>query len=264
MSQSLLEEAPGETHVAPLPLLANSRGLIGIVCLLALAHLPLLVLHGRTLWAREHYQFFPLLLPAALALAYRNLRGSGPLTPGRPSTSFALFGLALLLLTLGILTVSPWLGAVAAQATLLAAAFSLGGRRLAGRLLPAWLLLWLAIPLPGRLDRQFIATLQQWTSIGASQVLEVAGCLHVRRGNVIDFGGRTILVEEACSGIHSLFAVLACTLFWSARMRRPFLHALLLLLAALPIVLAGNVARIVAVATLDGVGRINLSSGWGH
>ena len=48
----------------------------------------------------------------------------------------------------------------AALVTLLATAFSLGGRRLVGRLLPAWLLLWLAIPLPGRLDRQFIATLR--------------------------------------------------------------------------------------------------------
>ena len=264
MSRSLLADAPQETQVAPPLRLAVSGGLIAIAFVVSLAHLPLLMLHGRYLWAREHYQFFPFLLPAAFALAYRNVRGLGPLMPGRRGVCLALFGLALAFLTLGILIRSAWSGAVAAQVTLLAAAFSLGGCRLVGRLLPAWLLLFLAIPLPGPLDGRFIAVLQRLTSIGASRVLEVAGVLHARDGNVVDLGGYSILVEEACSGVHSLYSVMACTMFWSAWKRRPMGHALLLLLAALPWVLAGNVARIVAVATLDGVGGVNLSSGWGH
>lgn len=95
-------------------------------------------------------------------------------------------------------------------------------------------------------------------------MLEVAGVLHAREGNVLDLGDRLVLVEEACSGVRSFFAVLACTLFWSAWTRRPAGHALLLLPAAAAWVLAGNVARIVAVATLEGVGGVTLSSGWGH
>ena len=213
-------------------------------------------------WSR--YQFFPVLLPAAFVLAYRNVQGLGPLTPGRRSVCLALFGLSLAVLTLGILILSTWLGAVAAQMTLVATAFSLGGRRLVGCLLPAWFLLFLAIPLPLSLDEQFIAEMQRLTSIGASHVLEVTGVLHALDGNLIDLGGRCILVEEACSGINSLNSVLACTLFWSAWMRRPVIHALFLLLAAFPWTLAGNVVRIVAVATLDGVGGVNLSTGWGH
>lgn len=264
MSQSLLANPPQQTPALRAPRLAASGRLIATALVLALAHLPLLVLHGQNLWAREHYQFFPVLLPAAIVLAYRSVQGLGPLTPGRRSVSLALFGLALAFLALGVLMLSPWSGAVATQWTLLAAAFSLGGRRLVGSLLPAWLLLWLAIPLPGPLDGRLIAALQQLTSIGASDVLEVAGVLHGREGNVLDLGGRRILVEEACSGVHSLFSVLACTLFWAAWKRRPAVHALLLLLAALPWVLAGNVARIVAVARFDGVGGVNLGSGWGH
>lgn len=264
MSQSLLAVAPQETQVAPSARLADSGPLIASALLLALAHLPLLLLHGQNLWARDHYQFFPFLLPAAFALVYRNARGLGPLAPGGRSVCLALFGLALALLTLGILILSPWLGAVAALVTLLATAFSLGGHRLVGCLLPAWLLLCLAIPLPGQLDSRFIAALQRLTTVGASHVLEVAGVLHTREGNVLNLGDHYILVEEACSGIHSLYSILACTLFWSAWMRRPLGHTLLLLLAALPCVLAGNIVRIVAVATLDGVGGIDLGSGWGH
>jgi len=263
-SQSLLPDPPQETQVAPPRRPAVSGRLIATAFVLALAHLPLLVLHAQKLWAREHYQFFPFLLPAAFALANRDVRGLGPLTPGRRSACLALFGLALAFLTLAISMLVPGLGAVAAQVTLLAVAFSLGGRRLVRALLPAWLLLFLAIPLPASLVGPFIAVLQRLSSIGASHVLEVAGVLHTREGNVLDLGGHRILVEEACSGVHSLFSVLACTLFWSAWTRRSVGHALLLLLAAFPCVLAGNVARIVAVATLDGVGGINLRSGWGH
>jgi len=256
MSQSLLADAPQETQVVDPRQLAVSRRLIATACVLALAHLPLLLLHGQHLWAREHYQFFPFLLPAAFALVYPNVRGLGSLTPGRRGVCLALFGMALAVLTLGVLTLSPWLGAVAAQVTLLAAAFSLGGRCLVACLLPAWLLLCLAIPLPGPLDGRVIAGLQHLPTSGASHVLEVAGVLHARDGNVLNLGSHSILVEEACSGVHSLYSVLACTLFWSAWTRRPLVHALLLLLAALPWVVAGNIVRIVAVATLDGVGGV--------
>lgn len=242
----------------------STRRLIVVAIVLALAHLPLAVLHGQNLWAREHCQFFPLLLPAAALLGYRRLSGLGSLTAGSSLTSYLLFGFALAALTLAILLFSPWLGAVALQFTLLAGMYSLGGYALVRRLLAVWLLLWLAVPLPGQLDSQLVSSLQKWTSIGASHLLEVLGVLHAREGNVLDVGGRRILVEKACSGVHSLFSVLACTFFWAAWQKRPFLHSLLLLIATLPCVVAGNVLRIVAVATVDGIAGINLSAGWGH
>ena len=131
-------------------------------------------------------------------------------------------------------------------------------------LLPSWLLLWLAVPLPGQLDNQLVASMQRLVSSSASQVLEILGVLHSRSGDVLEVGGRQLLVEEACSGIHSLLPVLACTLFWLGWRGRPLAHCILLLLTVLPWVLLGNVARIVAVAMLDGLGGINLSAGWGH
>ena len=231
--------------------------------MLALAHLPLLVLHGQSLWVREHYQFFPFLLPAAFALAFRNVR-VGP-THARPAQRLPYaVRFVLAFLTLGILMLSPWLGAVAAQGDL--AGGRVQSRRPTPRRAPAARLVAPVVgdPLAGPARWPVHWRLQRLTSIGASHVLDVAGVLHAREGNVLDLGGHCILVEEACSGVHSLYSVLACTLFWSGWTRRPVGHALLLLLAAFPWVLAGNVARIVTVATLDGVGGVNLSSGWGH
>jgi exosortase len=243
---------------------SGSRRLAFAGLVLALAYLPFLALHGRLLWSREHYQFFPLLLPGAIALAYRRCADLKTWTAGSRPVAYALAGLAWTLLTLAILLPSPGLSPVAALVLLLAAVFSLGGRSLVRCLLPAWLLLWLAVPLPGQLDSQLVAGLQRLVSSWSSQVLEVLGVLHGRSGDVLEVGGRQLLVEEACSGIHSLLPVLACALFWLGWHRRPFAHGVLLLAAVLPWVVLGNVARIVAVATLDGRAGIDLGQGWGH
>src|SRR5262245_29185799 len=37
--------------------------------LLGLAHLPMLIAHGKQLWMRPHYQFYPLVLAGAALLA---------------------------------------------------------------------------------------------------------------------------------------------------------------------------------------------------
>ena len=249
--------APGRSNSGSLRLV-----LAGLV--LALAFLPLLALHGRLLWAREHYQFFPLLLPAAIALAFHRCADLKSLTAGSRFVAYALAGVAWVLLALAILLPSPGLSPVAALVLLLAGVFSLGGRSLVRCLLPCWLLLWLAIPLPGQLDSKLVASMQRLVSSSASEVLEVMGVLHTRSGDVLEVGGRQLLVEEACSGIHSLLPVLGCTLFWLGWNRRPFVHSVLLLATVLPWVLLGNVARLVAVATLDGRVGIDLGQGWGH
>src|SRR5947209_1588217 len=65
---------------------------------LLLAHLPLLVMQAQGLWAREHYQFFPLLLVGAGALAVRCWAGCGQLVPGSRRGCYALLGVTWSLL----------------------------------------------------------------------------------------------------------------------------------------------------------------------
>jgi exosortase/archaeosortase family protein len=73
---------------------------------------------------------------------------------------------------------------------------------------------------------------------------------HVRAGNVIEIPGRRLFVEEACSGVNSLFSALACTVFYLLWTRR---HAFVwfVLLASVPFwVLTANAGRITLVAWL--------------
>src|SRR3954471_9880340 len=82
---------------------------------LALAFLPLLIAHGRQLWLRPHYQFFPLALVGAAVLAWPALR-DGPRSRPRPTglaVSYALAGLSWLLLAAAFVYESPWLASVA-------------------------------------------------------------------------------------------------------------------------------------------------------
>src|SRR5438477_618134 len=74
---------------------------------------------------------------------------------------------------------------------------------------------------------------------------------HVMSGPGVEIGGRRLLVEEACSGIRSLFSVLAATRFFGLWVRRPPVRALCLVLSAVGWVLLGNIVRVVAMTTLN-------------
>jgi exosortase/archaeosortase family protein len=87
---------------------------------------------------------------------------------------------------------------------------------------------------------------------------------HVTEGNVIKIGSRRLLVEEACSGIHSLFAVLGGTLFFVLWTRRAWPRALFLVAAAFLWVLLGNVTRVVIVTIAQYRWGIDISHGWSH
>ncbi len=88
--------------------------------------------------------------------------------------------------------------------------------------------------------------------------------IHLTEGNVIKITSRPLMVEEACSGVSSLFAVVGVTLFyvlWTGR--KPVAAALLVLAASFWVVL-GNIARVVAVVFAEATWGIDLASDWRH
>jgi len=231
---------------------------------LVLAFLPLLGWHAQVLWDRAHFQFFPLLLPAATFLGWLRLRNLGPLFPGNPWRSKVLWTGSWGLLAVAVLISSPWLAAVAALCTLATLAYTLGGLTLTRALLPAWLLLWLAIPLPLGFDERLIHLLQDGTTRFSSRVLDVFGLYHLRAGNTIEVGGEALLVDEACGGIQSFYAMLACLLFYVLWSRCAFWPGLILLLFGLGWALFANLLRVVAVIVLTTRCGWDATTGWRH
>jgi exosortase/archaeosortase family protein len=81
---------------------------------------------------------------------------------------------------------------------------------------------------------------------------------------VIQLADRPILIDEACSGVHSLFAVLAGTVFLVLWARRSPLRGIALVAAAVVWVVLSNVLRIVLVVAVAARGRGDLLGGWAH
>jgi exosortase len=253
-----------------MPTLARSRPsgrallLLLVAAALLAAHLPLLAQHAVQIWLRPHYRFFPLVLVGAGVLAWLRLRGQPASAPGRPWLAGLALTAAWLALAAAVVLSSSWLGAVAALATLAAVTYAVGGVTLCGRLAPSWVLLWLAVPPPLELDRDLILWLQGETTRWSSAVLDLLGVFHLTAGHVVEIDGRRLLVDQACSGVNSLFSVLACTLFLIFLAGRPLLRAALLLAAALVWVLLVNVARVAGVALILARWDVDLSTGWRH
>jgi exosortase len=238
--------------------------LVGVLAAAAAALTPLLWTHAQQLWRRPHYQFFPLLLVGALVLACSRVGRLGPLQPGARRMSIGLAALAWCITGVAVALHASTLGAVGALVLAAAVAVTAGGTTLLRAVLPALFLAALALPLPSDLDRRLLLYLQGLTTRWSSGVLDLLGVFHLMSGHVVEVGGQRLLVEEACSGVNSLFVILAGTLFWALWARRSVWHSGLLVASSVLWVLLCNVARVSAITYASSQWDWPVADGWLH
>ncbi|MCP4506258.1 MAG: exosortase/archaeosortase family protein, partial [Fuerstiella sp.] len=228
--------------------------------ILLVGHLPLLLIDLSNNWQRPHYQFFPFAFIAFFAMLWSRQHSHNP----RPKLILALVVIDVVLLLTAALIRSPWLASVGLWHLLLAVAISRKDKETGSSLAYLALLPLLAVRLPANSDLLVIQTLQELTSKVASKVLDLVGCLHVRDGNVITLTSKTLLVEEACSGVQSLFTLLfLAVLICCCNRRRPF-HFLLVVGAAVFFAGFMNVFRVITIALAEDWWQVNLTAGWSH
>lgn len=245
--------------------MANSNLKSTIAWVLLLAGYPLLLWwHVAGMLQRPHYQF--IVVVPLLILALRNSREESPTAAGNFRGSWLIllgFAAALALLLLASAMWSPW----AAMISLLAASFCLlwlsTGWNGMQRWLPLWLMSLVLVPLPFGWDERLTLALRGGTTRMTSQVLDFFGRLHVSYMNVIEVPSKKLFIADACSGIHSLFVLMAAGLFWALYARRTFFHTILLLACTFAIVMLENVTRLVVIVMLLPY-QIDLSSGPDH
>jgi exosortase len=106
--------------------------------------------------------------------------------------------------------------------------------------------------------------LQRVTTAVSSGILHRTGMLHYREGNVLNFPGKSFMVEEACSGVQSLFTILFLAALVFCLKRRSLVHGLCLL--SFGLILSGvmNILRVVTIAVAWDVNGSDLSTGWPH
>ncbi|MEL7335037.1 MAG: exosortase U, partial [Planctomycetota bacterium] len=125
-------------------------------------------------------------------------------------------------------------------------------------------LICLLLQLPLQLDRQIITELQIMTTSAAASFLDQLGIVNWHAGTTLKVAGRNLFVEEACSGIQSLFALLFVSiLLYTLRRRRIWLLPTYVI-AAIGIAFFANMTRIVAIAVGLDVFPIDMTTGVSH
>lgn len=230
-----------------------------------LAFAPLLWNFFILSWNRPAYQFFPMALVAAGMLAYRGVEEVGKTaSPGTLGTTRNLVLATVFLCLLANIRWSPWLGFIAFLTGVSAAVWGLGGKALLKALAPALVVMLAILPPPLGLDEKLTLWLRSIAVQVSCALLDWLQIILVRDGNTVQLPGKTLFVEEACSGINSFILCNVFCLFWFLWQRRPLWWLCLAVPATSVFVVLGNVLRITICAAVYNRWRIDLLEGWRH
>ncbi|MBI1325385.1 exosortase U [bacterium] len=228
--------------------------------------LPLWAPWQAILKARPHYEFYPILVFGMIFLVRHRLltMEEGSLVPGRPAIAGLLGLISLPCLFFGYVVGNSTIMSIATVLTFSMVLYATGGWGLWRRVIPVFFLLMLMTPPPGGLDLALTLKLQQFSVAVASRVLDLFGIFHVVNTNTLEVDGQRFLVEEACSGIQSMFSILAFALFYSIWNERGLIRTFFMLAGALVFDISLNVIRICLGVVAKITGDINLLDGWPH
>jgi exosortase len=215
--------------------------------LLTVAFWPILVsMYGS--WFDEHayMEHGILVIPAAVYMAWAK-KDKLAQVPSQPAVG-GLFVLTLgaLQAVLGIAAQWVWVGRMAFLVSLVGCIAALFGWRMVRELIYPLCTLILMVAPPTFIFERLTLSLQLLASRLGETVLEALGYSVLRQGNVLEMVGIKLSVEEACSGIRSLLAIIfMCVLYNYFFVRGGAMRALILAMAT-PIAILGNAVRIVA------------------
>jgi exosortase len=215
-------------------------------------------------WWNEPSSSYGMLVPP-LALYVMWLRRDTTLAiPARSEARglpLVAFGCATLLL--GKLAAEFYLARVSFVIVLAGLVWALWGLRRLRTLMFPFLLLATMVPLPALVYNAVAAPLQLFASAMATDLAQVLGTSIYRDGNVIHLANASLGVEEACSGLRSLSAMVVASLLLGFVEDAPVAARILLAVLSVPLAIAVNVVRVTGTALLADY-RVDLALGFYH
>jgi exosortase len=220
---------------------------IALGVLLMAAFWPILVsMYGSWFDERSYMEHGILVIPAAAYMVWAK-RGKLALVTPKPS----LWGVVLLAggalqAVLGELGQWVWVSRMAFLVSFVGGILLVYGFRMIRELVYPLCTLLLMITPPSFIFENLTLRLQLLASRLGADALEALGYSVLREGNILEMVGIKLSVEEACSGIRSLVAILfMCVLYNYFFVEKKFMRFWILLFA-IPIAILGNAVRIVA------------------
>ena len=167
----------------------------------------------------------------------------------------ANLGLVVLLLGLGIYLIgtigAEWFLKRSSLIVVLAGLiFYLYGKEYLKALLFPLIFLIFMVPLPAIVYTAIAFKLQLFVSFISAKLISFAGVAVYRSGNILEVSSGPLAVEEACSGMRSIMALLALSSLFAYIMYRSRLKQWILVAFALPIAVVTNILRVTATGIL--------------
>jgi exosortase B len=227
------------------------------------AYIPTLITLAQGPWQTEQEGHGPLIIAAALWLVWQSRH---KLRAVEPSPAL-LSGWLLLVSGLAVLVVSRnqdiWFLEVASAIPVIAGLVLL---------LAGWKALWIvafpigflifSAPAPGWMVDAATVPLKLLISDSVTQLLYSAGYPIAQNGVEILIGPYQLLVQDACSGMNSIFALSAIGIFYVYAFRwREKIRALILISLIVPITIVANFLRVVALVLIAYYGGVDKIEG---
>jgi exosortase B len=125
--------------------------------------------------------------------------------------------------------------------------------------------LFFTIPAPGWMVDGATVPLKVLISDGVTRFLYAAGYPIAQNGVVIMIGPYQLLMQDACAGMNSIFALSAIGMFYVYAFRwKSKLRSLILLAAVIPITIVANFLRVLALVLIAYYGGVDLVDGMLH
>jgi exosortase len=253
--------APGRA-AAPIDLQKTLRASWPLILGLAALAVPSVLSLSKNAWARESGAHGPLVLVTGLWLLFRQM--SDERSSARQGKTW--ISAIVLLPSLAVYVISRVFDFASLEVLSLigiGVAFLhdvFGVAVLRRNWFPLFFLLF-AVPPPGSLVDQITAPLKQFVSEAAMKTVYLFGVPASREGVTIYVSKYQLLMEDACSGMNSLFGLTAVSLLYIYLLRGAFArYCLLMTLFVIPIAIVGNILRVIVLILLtyfmgDGVAQ---------
>jgi exosortase B len=219
---------------------------------IAVITVPTLIALARGPWSLESGVHGPIVLATGLWLVFRRIPElKGKFVPGETWVTVAMLAVAVPLYAFGraydfiSIEVAAWLLALVAVGYAYA-----GGAILRSMWFPIFYLAFI-IPVPGWVLDVVTQPLKILVSEVVTFILSTAGYPIARIGVTLYVANYQLLVEDACAGLNSLVSLSAIGLFYVYMLRGSnWRYSLLLLALVVPIAIAANIVRVLALVLI--------------
>lgn len=214
-------------------------------------------------WGRDEYSHGYILPFLALLMAWHKLAGHKMIsTPSWRGFVWIVGGLVLLLVS--ELSTLRQVSYYAMLMCVVGLSLTYLGRTITKAVLPAFVLLLFAIPLPNFLFNNFSLYLQLLSSSLGVVILKAMGISVYLDGNIIDLGSQKLQVVEACNGLRYLFPLTSLSFLLAYLLKDRWWKRIILFISAIPLGIGMNAIRIAFVGVLADMGGIEATEGFSH